>query len=149
MMRGFKQRLIKKTTGSSSSSSSKKKDKEKEKEKVPLPHPHQRSPLRLVALPTGLLTVLPAVPDQSLQLRRASNLVVFPRKGSIIVALHQKQKQRRPLLPAAVAIEAQVSVAPVQAPQRKQVQEKDKNSPNNRNSHHNLKSKDLLHPLPL
>lgn len=33
MMRGFKQRLIKKTTGSSSSSSSKKKDKEKEKEK--------------------------------------------------------------------------------------------------------------------
>ncbi|EGA56874.1 Rts1p [Saccharomyces cerevisiae FostersB] len=32
-MRGFKQRLIKKTTGSSSSSSSKKKDKEKEKEK--------------------------------------------------------------------------------------------------------------------
>ncbi|CAI4900968.1 AFH_G0049660.mRNA.1.CDS.1 [Saccharomyces cerevisiae] len=35
MMRGFKQRLIKKTTGSSSSSSSKKKDKEKEKEKSP------------------------------------------------------------------------------------------------------------------
>ncbi|CAI4782620.1 CQS_1a_G0049150.mRNA.1.CDS.1 [Saccharomyces cerevisiae] len=33
MMRGFKQRLIKKTTGSSSSSSGKKKDKEKEKEK--------------------------------------------------------------------------------------------------------------------
>ncbi|CAI4951859.1 AVN_HP_G0065800.mRNA.1.CDS.1 [Saccharomyces cerevisiae] len=33
MMRGFKQRLIKKTTGSSFSSSSKKKDKEKEKEK--------------------------------------------------------------------------------------------------------------------
>lgn len=34
MMRGFKQRLIKKTTGSSSSSNSKKKDKEKEKEKA-------------------------------------------------------------------------------------------------------------------
>ncbi|CAI4036332.1 hypothetical protein SMKI_15G1720 [Saccharomyces mikatae IFO 1815] len=53
MMRGFKQRLIKKTTGSSSSSSSKKKDKEKEKEKASAASSTSKKPTSSNSSPHG------------------------------------------------------------------------------------------------